>query len=164
MGQDQQKPILILASLVKQLASQLLDLPVELEALHRVLEPREKRPTIEELYMVLLGITSKFSRVYFILDALDECDQDKQRKGLLPLFHRMGKDGIKVFVTSRPHPEDIQESFKDIAKIKLLAKAEDIESYIRQKIDENPKAKRLVREGKCEDRIISELIDCAKGM
>lgn len=119
---------------------------------------------MEELYTALVVTSKSFSRVLFVFDALDECEQKIQRKELLPLFHRMGKDGISLFLTSRQHPEDIQESFSGITKIELTAKEKDIQSYIQTRIEENPRTKRLVRQGGCEERIISELIDCAKGM
>lgn len=73
---------------------------------------------------------------------------------------------MSLFLTSREHPEDIQQSFENTAKIMLWAKDEDIAYYIEQKIDENPRTKRLVASGQanCKDIIISGLRDCAKGM
>lgn len=99
--------------------------------------------------------------VFLVFDALDECDQ---RKGLLPLLHRMGKGGANLFVTSRQHPEDIQASFHSSAKIKLSAQDNDIRIYIEQKISEHSRARRLVQQARCQDKIVSELIDCAQGM
>lgn len=166
MEQDEQKAVHVLASLVKQLASQMSHLPVELEVLHDNLSPKDKRPIIDELYTVLLATFKSFTRVFFIFDALDECHHQNQRKDLLPLFHRIATNQVNLFVTSRPHPEDIHESFQGnkVTKIKLLAKEEDITIYIQGKIDESPRAKRLVRQGKSQEKIISELIGCAKGM
>lgn len=164
MEQDQQKPTAVLASLVKQLSSQISRLPKEIGDLHDSLIHQGKRPTIEELYAVLILVTKSFDKVFFVFDALDECHPEKQRKELLPLFHRMGKDGTSLFLTSRQYPEDIQESFRDAKKIELTAKEEDIETYIRQKIEENSRAKRLVQLGNCQELIVSDLISCAKGM
>lgn len=163
--QNQQKPIHVLASLVKQLASQLPQLPTyitDLKAKHT--KEGDKRPTVDELYSCLLSTLKSFSQTFLVFDALDECNQKSQRKGLLPLFHRMGKSGINVFLTSRQHPEDIQYSFRDSAKTELRANDEDVKQYIQQKIDEHPRAKRLVERGGCEDKIISELTNCARGM
>lgn len=158
MEQAQQTPSLVLASLVKQLNCQLSYLPMEIELLRKIITPSD-----EDLYSAFLATLKVFSRAFLVFDALDECSLD-QRKALLPLFHRLEKVGISVFVTSRPHPEDIQSSFQDVAKVKLSAKQEDIEIYIEQKIDEDPRAKRIVGQGKCKDMIISALQDCAKGM
>lgn len=162
--QEQQVPLYVITSLVKQLARRIPCIPAELEDLYDKLGRQDKRPTLNELYNVLLAASESFSRTFFVLDALDECDPKTQRRDLLPLFCRMGKDGINLFMTSRPHPEDIQDYLGDGAKIKLSAHEQDIVSYIEEKINANPRAKRLVRQGKCEDRIISSLVGCAQGM
>lgn len=168
MNQDRQKPTYILATLIKQLASQVSHsescLAPEIEKLYNTLQPKEKKPTWEELYTTLLAISKKFNRVFLVFDALDECGQDDQRKHLLPLLHLLAGHGISLFVTSRPHPEDIQYFLLKAPKIELSAKEEDIRVYIQQRIHENPRAKRLVGEGKCKDKLISELANCAKGM
>lgn len=162
--QEDQRPIHILASLVKQLASQLPHLPKEVEDLHDKLRYQGKRPGLEELYATLLVTFQSFGRVFFVFDALDECDPQSQRKKLLPLFHRMAGDGASIFLTSRQYPEDIRQSFGDAKKINLAAKEEDIRTYIQEKIGENSRAERLIGQGDCKERIISELIKCAKGM
>lgn len=165
---DQQKPIRILASLIKQLVCQIqhLDLPTELMALHSRCNGGQRKPTFHELYTILLDVIKSggFAQTFIICDALDECDQKTQRKKLLPLFHQMGKDGMNVFLTSREYPEDIQDSLGNSAKVQLWAQEEDITHYIEQKINDSPRAKRLVSLGNCKDKIISELTDCAKGM
>lgn len=162
--QDQQKPADVLASLVKQLTCQVRHLPPKIGGMYDELKRLQKRPSLEELYTMLQVVTKSFGRTFIVCDALDECNQETQRKKLLPLFHRMEKDGINLFITSREYPEDIQHSFQGSAKIKLWAKDEDIASYIGQKISEDPRAKRLVQQGNCKDMIISQLKECANGM
>lgn len=162
--QDQQLPTYVLASLVKQLASQLPRLPKEVEDLYDQLKPKFQRPTFEALRNAFLATSKLFIRTFVVCDALDECHPENQRRQLLPLFHQMGKDGVNLFLTSRQHPEDIQVSFRYSAKIELCARGEDIEKYIKQQINDHPRAKRLVLQAKCEHRIISDIISCSKGM
>lgn len=133
--QEQQGPNLVIAILVKQLACQIRHLPKDMEDLYDKLKHRQKIPTFEDLYGILrlLATTKSFVQTFIICDALDECGQEAQRKVLLPLFHRMGKDGMNLFLTSREYPEDIQYSLRDSAKIKLWAKDEDIAFYIEQR-------------------------------
>lgn len=119
---------------------------------------------MDELYAVLLDMLESFPQVFFIFDALDECHPETQRKELLPLFNRMGKDGICVFLTSRPHPQDIRDAFRDAIQIELSAKDEDIETYIRGKIRENPRARELVDNAGYMEKVISGLTNCAEGM
>lgn len=137
-------------------------MPKEIEGLYDKISHR--RPTAEELYTVLLVTLASFVRVFFVFDALDECDPSTQRKELLPLFHRFGKSGANLFLTSRQYPEDIQHSLRDAAKIELTAKKEDITVYIESRINENLRASRLVQRAKCKEKIISEILDCSQGM
>lgn len=166
MDQDQQKPLHVLASLVKQLAYQLPSSSIgEIEKLYQTLQAEKpsRTPTFEVLYTVFIAMSKSFDRVFLVFDALGECDLDNKRKDLLPLFHNLAKV-LSLFVTSRPHPEDIQDSLYDAAQIELSANEEDIEIYIQQRINDSPRAKRLVRQAQCKDNIISDLADCAKGM
>lgn len=126
--------------------------------------PERKKPTIDELYVALLEVSELFARVFFVFDALDECDPDGQRRELLPLFQRMGKDGFCVFLTSRPHPEDIRAALCDAAKIELAAQGQDIVAYIKGKIEGNSRARVLVQSAECQDMIISGLVESAQGM
>lgn len=158
--QDEQTALNVLSSLLHQLVRQIPQLPKDIEAMY----DRYKKPTVDELYSAIIELADSFSRVFFIFDALDECNQEKQREELLPILHRMGEDGINVFLTSRPHPEDIQDYLSDCTKIELSANEQDIQSYIEERINRNPRAKRLVQRGNFKDRVISGLIDSAQGM
>lgn len=166
MDRDRQRPINILSSLVRQLIDQTSHIPTEVEQLYNTLTNTKgkRNPTFEEIYTALLVTSKKFGQVFLMFDALDECDPNNQRNELLPMFHRLKNNGISVFLTSRPHPEDIQSSLNNAAKIQLSAKEADIGAYVQQRIDESPRAKRLVGQGECKDTIVSTLVDCAKGM
>lgn len=158
--QDQQTAVEVLASLVKQVTLRTPKIPSNIETLYE----RRKKLTFDQLYAALLTSASYFTRLFFVFDALDECHQEKQREELLPMFHRLGDDGINVFLTSRLHPEDIQDSFRDCMKIELSAQDQDVQSYIEERISKNPRAKRLIQQGKLKDRVISGLTDSAQGM
>lgn len=100
--QAKQRPVHILASLVKQFTYQISHLPSEIEDMYTNLEPQGKSPTLKGLYATLLVVTSTkyFSQAFVVCDALDECDQESQREQLLPLLNGMGESGINLFITS----------------------------------------------------------------
>lgn len=154
--QLEQKPAVILASIIKQLSSQLLHLPKVVQELYGRLAPLKRRPLFRDLESILVAISKLFPQTYIVCDALDECPQS-QRRELLPFFLRIGLQKINLFLTSRDYPEDIQCFFENSDKVRLSARDDDITSYIEQKIEENPRAKRLVNEGKCKDLIISSI-------
>lgn len=164
--QDRQKPIHVFASLVKQLATQIPGPHIHprLEGLYDNLESGVKRPTLEQLYSTLLAMSTSFSRVFCVFDALDECHPVNQRSELLPLIRRMEADGFSLFVTSRPYPEDVAVCFHDVSRIELLATKEDMKRYIVEKFNGNSRLKLLIQMPQRKERIISELADCAGGM
>jgi hypothetical protein len=128
------------------------------------LGPAEKRPSLDELESVLNATSKAFTRTFIICDAVDECDQEKQRERLLPLFRRLGDGGINLFLTSRPHPEDIQEAFEDVPQINITAHEEDLKSFIRERISKTSRAKKLIQGIKDKDQIISKVANSANGM
>jgi hypothetical protein len=70
--QEQQTPVKVLASLVKQLACQTSYVPDALEKHYD--KDHGKAPTVEELYIALLDISERFTKTFLVFDALDECD------------------------------------------------------------------------------------------
>lgn len=164
--QNRQTPAHVFASLVKQLATQVSGaLHPRLERLYDALDSGIGRPSVEQLYAALRAMArSSFARVFCVLDALDECHPENQRRELLPLIRRMAHDGFGVFVTSRPYPEDVAVSFHDAPKIELLATKDDMKRYIEEKFNENHRLKLLIQVPQRKEWIVSELADCAGGM
>jgi hypothetical protein len=72
-------------------------------------EEEERRPTYEDIYTVLVETSKSFAQTFVICDALDECDRHELREILLPLFHHMGKSGLRLFLTSRRYADDIEK-------------------------------------------------------
>ncbi|KAI5846365.1 hypothetical protein DFP73DRAFT_387213 [Morchella snyderi] len=108
---DRQGPIQVMASLIKQLSTQTsTSLPDETRKLYNKLKREEREPDFEELYRVFLATCGKFSRVFLVFDALDECDQDGGQGYLLRSLQHLleEKQQISIFLTSQPYPEDIQ--------------------------------------------------------
>lgn len=153
----QQELTSVLASLGKQLAHQTQQsLPKELEYLYDELSYQQQRPSLEQLYQVLLKLTSFFDKTFIICDSLDE--YQGRRKELLLLFHRMERNGIRLFLTSRENCNDVKESFQNSAKIEFCASDKDLASYIEREVE------RLDVPGEYQPRVISELTTCANGM
>jgi hypothetical protein len=159
--QEQQRPIDILASLIRQLVNQLPQLPQHIKTLHENCERENRQPSRDELYTALVELPKSFAQVFIVFDALDECDREKRRDILLPMFHRKGESRLRLFLTSRRYPDDIGDSLRDVQGIEIAASGEDIRSYIHQRINTNPRANRIFRESSQKEQIISELVDAA---
>ena len=114
--------------------------------------------------VMLLSMPKWFSRVFVICDALDETDQ-QQRAELLPLFHQMKASGIALFLTTRPHPADIQDSFLDASTVELLPKEHDIRRYVEERLLANTRFQRIQQNTSgLKNRVVSNIVDSADGM
>jgi hypothetical protein len=152
----------ILGSLIKQLCQQVAQL-----SRHPQLEnfiSRRRTPSEEELFLALIETSKSFSQIFLVFDALDECDREIQRETLLPMLHRMGENGFRVLMTSRRYADDIEESFRNVSSIEIVAHDDDIKSYIYKRLDAYPSAKRMLKKVGREDDFVSRLVTAAGGM
>ena len=93
--QKQQTVLAVVASLAKQLLSQIppSEFPKDIAAKYQRKNAQYASP--DDLINMLLSAPKQFARVFVICDALDEIDQ-QEREDLLPLFHRMKDSGIAL--------------------------------------------------------------------
>ncbi|KAF3317189.1 hypothetical protein TWF173_000436 [Orbilia oligospora] len=153
-------------SLLKQLASQSPKLPQELvELTRKYSESRNSDMEDQKAQDLLVQCVSNFLITYVVVDALDECDPN-QRLDVIWILQKLANAGARIFVTSRPHPEDINEIFKKADKIELSAKPDDIRKVIRAEILKSqvgkPKEKHVSDDLK--GRIIEGLTQGSNGM
>lgn len=103
----------MLSSLVKQLYSQLPDMP---NIVYTLIQEKEKghRPDLKNLEQIFRTIVQGFSEVYIVIDALDECSiNNERRRALLESLYRiesMNLENLHLLCTSRQEP-DIKAAF-----------------------------------------------------
>ena len=130
----------------------------------------------ETLVEILVGHCTKFTRIYLVLDAVDECPnhgRPSYRSLLLDSLKKiqqMGLGQIQILCTSRP-TMDIQEAFAGTPTIPVLSgfNSADIKLYfeveIERKIREKPRWLGEEKPGRVlKERIVSRLVDKANGM
>jgi inner membrane protein involved in colicin E2 resistance len=89
---------------------------------------------------------------------------ERSKGNLLPMLHRMGENGFRVFMTSRRYADDIEERFRNVPSIEIVAHDDDIKSYIYERLDAYPSAKRMIKVAGLEDEVVSRLARAAGGM
>jgi Cdc6-like AAA superfamily ATPase len=121
----------LLSSLIRQLSQEQSSLPECLRTLYAKHKGRT-RPSLDELSKVLQAVANLFSRIFIVVDALDECQlSDGSRSKLLTtLFALQSETGANIFVTSRFIP-DITERFKNNLSVEIWAHPGDVERYIK---------------------------------
>jgi Cdc6-like AAA superfamily ATPase len=129
--QDEQKINHLLASLLKQLAEGQPSLPASVKDLYDQHRTKRTRPSLDEISRSLQAVTALYSRVFIIIDALDEFQvSDGCRHRLLSgLFNLQAKCGVNLFATSRPILS-IEEEFERTLKLEIRASEEDVQKYI----------------------------------
>ncbi|UKZ80411.1 hypothetical protein TrVFT333_008170 [Trichoderma virens FT-333] len=128
---EEQKFEKLLASLLKQLAGGRPHLSESTKELYRQHSTRRTRPLLSELMTDLECIISQHSKLFIILDALDEC-QSFDLVRFLSLLSDLQKDhAINMLATSRPIPQ-IMDLFNNINNTILEIRSEmsDIIKYI----------------------------------
>ena len=136
-ARDYQSDDGMLAYLLKQLALTKNELPGPVLDLHQRMSRQKRLPEQEDLEEALLLTCSDFDRVFFVIDALDECNKSQRSSVLRVLSNISECSPISIFVTSRPHAEDIWKAFKESRKIEIEAKPSDIAKYVHDKIEKS---------------------------
>ncbi|RYP06973.1 hypothetical protein DL765_009292 [Monosporascus sp. GIB2] len=117
----------LLASLLKQLSQGQSSLPDSVRALYGQHEKKRTRPKPDEISRALQSVAAMYSRVFIVLDALDECEVSGH---CLPkIFDLQTECGVNLFATSRFIP-GIAKNFKGNVSLEIYARNEDVERYL----------------------------------
>jgi Cdc6-like AAA superfamily ATPase len=128
---EEQKVVNLLAIILKQLIQRRPSVSDPVDALYKLHVPRGTRPSFDELYKSLDFVLRNYSRVFIIVDALDECtDLDGTRKTLLSKIRSLqAHTDIRLLVTSRPI-SSVTQMFEDGLRLEIRASDEDVKRYL----------------------------------
>ncbi|RSL54244.1 hypothetical protein CEP54_009975 [Fusarium duplospermum] len=131
---NDQKLINLLACILRQSIQHLDRIPDSVNALET--KCNNRRPSLDELVRTLQSVAAGFSRVFIVVDALDECQASEgcRARLLSELFELQTKCGVNIFATSRFIP-DIIDTFEHVTKLEIRASNEDVERYVKGRIE-----------------------------
>ncbi|KAJ7575157.1 hypothetical protein C8J56DRAFT_802076, partial [Mycena floridula] len=164
--QSEQTSTQMLGSILKQLVENRSTISDDLLSLLQTCSSQRCRPTVPELMTALRTELQSYSRVYLVVDALDECSNRAQdlfistepQQGLRSL-----PDNVLLLLTSRDMLS-ISRQFNDETRLNIQAQKTDLEVYIKGRIIENKRLKGFVETDKfLELEIINEVITKADG-
>lgn len=158
--QREQKPVDLLSSLLKQLVQPQPVMPRRLRELYECHKDKKTRPSFNEISKTLQSVMAGYSRIFVIVDALDEC-QDSRSKFLSELFHVCSETGANLFATSRFIP-DIVNKFKEAVLLEIRAIDEDVQRYIDGHMSELPSF--VSRNVDLQEEIKTEIVQTVDGM
>jgi hypothetical protein len=129
--QYEQKPEDLLLSLLKQLAQERAALPEKVRDLYQKHQDKQTRPYLDEISEALRYTAALYSRVFIVVDALDECQAEGVCRStfLAEIFKLQASTTTNLFATSRPIL-DIETQFNGHPSLEILASGEDVNSYL----------------------------------
>lgn len=160
---DEQNVNNLLASLLKQLSRSRPTLPDSIKDLYKRHERDKTRPSIQETSKALQSVAALYSRVFLIVDALDECDASNgcQEKFLSEIFELRAKCGANLLVTSRFIPQ-ITDRFRNETTIEIRASNDDVLSFVNSQIFRLPEFVRSDK--KLREEVKIGIVQSVKGM
>ncbi|KAF3062635.1 putative ankyrin repeat protein [Trichoderma lentiforme] len=159
--QDKQKIDNLLASVLKQLAESQSCLSESIKSLYSRHKAKRTRPSINEILTVLQSVTLMYSRIFIIVDALDECQESSgcRARFISELSSLRKNNGANIFATSRFIP-DIRDKFKGSKEVEIRAHDEDVRKYLESQIMQCGSALLKAR----REEITKEIAKVVKGM
>ena len=129
--QDRQSSDSMTASLLQQISATKSELPESILNLHKKFESKDVKPQLQDLLKVFSLVSQDFDRVFVVIDALDECDEGKHRQAVIEILNKLGEQAnIRLFITSRPHPQDIRMALNFASQITIEAQDSDLRKYL----------------------------------
>jgi Cdc6-like AAA superfamily ATPase len=160
--QDEQKAQDLLVNLLKQLAEGKSPLPDGVTSLYRRHKDKRTRPSLDEISEALRLVATKYSRVFILVDALDECQAIGHcRDTLLSEIFGLQEHGVNFFATSR-EMSGITEKFKQSPSLDIRADKQDLRRYVDGRISDLPSFVR--REPDRQEEVKTEIVKAVDGV
>lgn len=159
----EQKASDLVANLLKQLSENQPSLLKPVEDLYNKRKASRTRPSLQELGSVLQDVAATYSRVYIVLDALDECETND---GTLPNFIQQVLDlqsatSTNILATSRYIPE-IKEKFRKAISLKIRASEPDVRRYLAGRMSQLPAF--VQNKPELQEEIKTRILESVQGM
>ncbi|KAH8726741.1 hypothetical protein GQ44DRAFT_613477, partial [Phaeosphaeriaceae sp. PMI808] len=159
--QADQSTSILLAAMLKQLVQDRPSIAEPVSILYDKHRPRATRPTLEEMLSTLRTVLANYSRVYVVVDALDECLQQDRRQLLKTLRDLQSNASLCLMATARFIP-DIVEEFTEMPKLEVRAGDADVKRYVVGQIGRLPRC--IQRDDNLQVLIQDKIVEAVDGM
>jgi ankyrin repeat domain-containing protein 50 len=149
----------ILADIARKAWADVSSKLVELYTAHR---EKNSRPSFDDISQLLLSQSNHFSKLFVIIDAIDECSDSKILVKLLKELAKL-RPILRLMVTGRPNIR-IDGIYSDYTLLRIKANEEDIRTYLDSRISEAEELKSYLNEDVNETLIKDRIIEKADGM
>jgi KAP family P-loop domain len=160
--QGEETSVNLIASLLKQLVQERPFISKDVKNLYEEHINKETRPSVTECLRVLRLEMGRHSKIFFIIDALDECSEDTQGFLLDRLRALQAGKNLNLIITSRPQVS-IKQVFKEAKLLEVRARDEDVRNYLQERISSPRRLVQVVNAALQKD-ILDTITENAKGM
>ncbi|EUC45234.1 hypothetical protein COCMIDRAFT_96098 [Bipolaris oryzae ATCC 44560] len=160
--QDQQSLEVLFSGLLKQLVAQQLPLPKQVEAFYTT-HRQKYSGQVRTVVPTLEAVIASFSRVFIVLDAVDECLAPEQNctDFLCVIQELQGRHKLQLLATSRVIPE-VTERFTTASVLQIQADAQDVRKYLTQQVHRLPGFVR--KDVELQNEVVSSIVEAVRGM
>jgi Cdc6-like AAA superfamily ATPase len=159
--QERQTDANLIASLLQQLVQRNPFIPDEISSLYHHHIKKQTRPTLGEWSKLLESEIRRLSKVFIVIDALDECS-DATRESFLAEIRKLSS--IHLLITSR-HISTIEREFEKKASVEIRASDSDVRRYLEGRIEKECRLARHVKaDPTLKETIINTIVENSKGM
>ncbi|EPE30107.1 Ankyrin repeat-containing protein [Glarea lozoyensis ATCC 20868] len=131
---EQTSPSELIASLLKQLIQHRPVVSTDILELYKYHRRKQTRPLLTDYLRVLFSEVRNFSRVFILIDALDECSEEQKAKDLFLNEVLKLVPLVSVLITSRDEP-DKKNGFQDKPDLVIKATKEDVRRYLETRLE-----------------------------
>jgi hypothetical protein len=160
--QQSQTAINLLSSLLRQLLQQVTTLPGEIRTTYAKCKEKGVRMSLDECVDFLNSAMQPLPETFIVIDALDECTQDYARQLMKSIFLLTR---ARIMVASRPTSPNLGRYFDSCPSLEIYARADDVESYVKARIEEDYQLSELVNEHpELRRKIVTTIAQKSHGM
>jgi hypothetical protein len=151
----------LIASILKQMLQDSCSISDNIKSLYKRHNERGTRPALDELTTELNSEIRMYSKVFIIVDALDECSEDNgTRAGFLRSLQSLDTS-VRLLFTSRDLPS-IGREFQGADRLEIHVNDEDVRRYVEERIANAPRLSGHSKE--LQNRITNKIVGDIGGM
>jgi hypothetical protein len=160
---DVQIPINLIASLWSQLVQQQDSLSNNVQDLYKDHRRRGTRPALSEVSRILRSEAGRYSKIFVIVDALDECPEAGRSRAILLTELRALQPTVNLMATSR-FLDNIAREFEGAIQLEISASIKDVQEYVRGRFCESLLSRKISKDAALREDIMKTVVGNAKKM
>jgi len=156
----------ILRSILKHIVQRRSFVSDEIRELHKKHTTRETLLTLKDVGIALESESSHFTKIFLVVDALDECPTSEHTVEILLQQLENLQHKVQLMITGRPFADGYLTRFASLAIREIGARHNDLELFVRGQLNLDQGLRKLTSAGESTlgELIVQKVVDKAKGM